>query len=104
MNPPCFRFPSSAIADRELVPLLVETYNRINRYTRDRLATADAPWKGARHQMSGIRKPTIPPARFTFNLSPLTFPHVRRHPSRNPRPIRPPRQRARGPARRMATR
>ena len=39
-----------------------------------------------------------------FTISPLTFPHVRPHPSRNPRPIRPPQQRARGPARRMATR
>jgi lipopolysaccharide transport system ATP-binding protein len=39
--------------------------------------------------VSGIRKPTIPPARFTFHLSPLTFPHVRRHPSRKPQQILP---------------
>ncbi len=56
--------------------------------------------EGARRQVSGIRKPTMPPARFTFNLAPLTFPHVRRHPSRKPQPIRPPRpHRRRHPAR-----
>ena len=32
------------IRSRELVPLLVETYNRINSYSKQRMAAADSPW------------------------------------------------------------
>ncbi len=37
-------FAAALIRARELVPLLVETYNRINNYSRQRLAWGDSPW------------------------------------------------------------
>lgn len=37
-------FAATLIRARELVPLLVETYNRINNYARQRLAWDDSPW------------------------------------------------------------
>jgi hypothetical protein len=37
-------FAGALIRARELVPLLVDTYNRINSYSRQRFASDDSPW------------------------------------------------------------
>ena len=37
-------FAGALCRARELAPLLIQTYNRINRYSRERFAVADADW------------------------------------------------------------